>query len=120
MRGCRPLTESEVSKVSRSFEGRYADRDRALFILGVRSGLRISELLSLELRDVLSPRGGLLERVSVRRKYTKGKTEGRSVVLHPDAKKALAKWLLVRKAVGGTHVFYGQKDVNEPLDRRSA
>lgn len=120
MRGCRPFSESEVQRITRSFSGRYAKRDRALFILGVRSGLRISELLSLELKDVLSPRGGLLERVYIRRKHTKGKTSGRSVVLHPEAISALAEWILVRKATRGTHVFHSQKNSKKPLDRRSA
>ena len=44
MKGCRPLTEDEVMLVQRSFGGVYADRDKALFLLGVKSGFRISEL----------------------------------------------------------------------------
>jgi integrase len=43
----------EITAVSRSFGGTYAARDRALFILGLKSGFRISELLSLRLGDVL-------------------------------------------------------------------
>ena len=34
MKGCRPLTEEEVLLVSHSFGGVYADRDKALFLLG--------------------------------------------------------------------------------------
>jgi integrase len=52
MAGCRALTDREVELVSKSFGGRYALRDRALFLLGVHTGFRISELLSLRVRDV--------------------------------------------------------------------
>src|SRR5687767_8066268 len=52
MKGCRALTEAEVALVQRSFGGTYAARDKALFLLGVKSGFRISELLSLRVADV--------------------------------------------------------------------
>jgi integrase len=52
MKGCRPLSEAEVALVSRGFSGAHAARDKALFILGVKSGFRISELLSLTVGDV--------------------------------------------------------------------
>jgi hypothetical protein len=38
MKGCRPLTEEEVMLVQQSFGGAYADRDKALCLLGVKSG----------------------------------------------------------------------------------
>ena len=52
MKGCRPLTEAEVALVRQSFGGRYGRRDHALFVLGVKSGFRISELLALQVGDV--------------------------------------------------------------------
>jgi integrase len=47
MKGCRPFSDEEVKLIAKSFGGRYATRNKALFILGVRSGFRISEMLSL-------------------------------------------------------------------------
>jgi integrase len=52
MNGCRPLTDAEVELVRKTFAGRYAARDRCLFILGIETGFRISELLSVRLGDV--------------------------------------------------------------------
>ena len=40
MKGCRPLTDKEVARVAEHFLGR--SRDRALFLLGVKTGFRIS------------------------------------------------------------------------------
>jgi integrase len=53
MAGCRALTENEVQLVRRSFGGAFARRDEALFMLGVKAGFRISELISLRVKDVL-------------------------------------------------------------------
>ena len=53
MRGCRPPTEPEVEAALACLEGENGARDRALFLLGVRSGFRISEILSLRVRDVV-------------------------------------------------------------------
>src|SRR4029450_11837103 len=52
MKGCRPLTDTDVELMQASFGGRYATRDRALFLLGVKSGFRISELLSLRMGEI--------------------------------------------------------------------
>ena len=46
MKGCRPLADEEAVAISQSFGGRYAARDKALILLGIKSGFRISELLS--------------------------------------------------------------------------
>jgi integrase len=54
MKGCRPLTDEEITLLSRSFGGTYAARDRALFILGLKSGFRISALLSLRVGEYSS------------------------------------------------------------------
>ena len=68
MRGCRPLTDEEVYDVARSFWGEHARRDKALFLLGVKSGFRISELLSLRARDVRQA-GRLVDRVTIERRH---------------------------------------------------
>ena len=92
MKGARPLTDIEILQVSNSFHGRYALRDGALFVLGIKTGLRISELLSLTVGDVLQ-HGRIVDRVHVQRRHMKRKTEGRTVLLHPQVKEALAVWI---------------------------
>lgn len=123
MRGCRPLNDAEVYDVSRSFWGEHARRDKALFLLGVKSGFRISELLSLRLRDVMQG-GRIVERVTVERRNMKKKLEGRTVLLHPEARAALAAWLeeLGRRAelTGDTFVFQSRKGDNRPISRVQA
>ena len=52
MKGTRPLDNHEIRRVSAAFTGTYEIRNRALFIIGVSTGGRISELLSLTIGDV--------------------------------------------------------------------
>lgn len=93
MKGSRPLTESEVEKILAFLaSSSYPARNRALFILGVKTGFRISELLSLKVRDVVQ-NGNLVDRIAVERKNMKRKREGRTVVLHAEAIQAIAELL---------------------------
>ncbi len=123
MKGCRPLEEEEVEAVLAAFDGPYAARDRALFLLGVKSGFRISELLSLRLLDVMRA-GRLLDRVSVARKNMKKKVEGRSVLLHSQAKEVLGVWIEQLRGNGymtsDTFVFQSRKGRNAAMSRVQA
>lgn len=123
MKGCRPLEDAEVQDVASSFAGRFALRDRALFLLGVKSGFRISELLSLRIGDVVK-NGRLVDRVTVSRRHMKKKIEGRTVVLNPEAKEALAVWIAeleaVRAVTRETFVFLSRKGGNRPIGRKHA
>lgn len=92
MKGCRPLTEEEISLIVASFEKDYKFRDKALFLLGIKAGFRITEILSLNVEDVCQS-NKILSAVTVKRKNMKGKYSSRTVVLHEIVKLALQDWL---------------------------
>lgn len=95
MKGCRPLNMIEVGRVLERLRGtRLAMRDRCLVQLGLYTGFRISELLSLRVGDVVQE-GRVLERVVVERRNMKGKKQSRDVVLNERARAALRAWLPV-------------------------
>ena len=123
MKGCRPLTEREIADVLAAFGGPYAARDRALFLLGTKSGFRISELLSLRLLDVMRA-GRALDRIGVARRHMKRKVEGRTVLLHPEARAALEIWIEELRALGymtsDSFVFQSRKGGNAALSRVQA
>ena len=56
MKGTRPLDNDEIRSVSTCFTSTFAARNRGLFRLGVSTGGRISELLSLTIADVYQNR----------------------------------------------------------------
>ena len=123
MKGCRPLTDAEVRLIAASFGGKYAKRDRALFLLGVKSGFRISELLTLKVRDVWR-HGKMLDSVTVQRRNMKGKVQGRTVPLHLEAQNALECWIMELINQDGitedSYLFKSRKGDNKPITRIQA
>ena len=89
MAGCRPLSEQEIYAVLAVMRRR---RDRAMFVLGVRTGFRISELLSLNVSDVYKS-GRVLGRVKVFKRHIKDKKESREIPLHSHAAEVLAEYM---------------------------
>jgi site-specific recombinase XerD len=90
--------------------------------LGIKSGFRISEILSLTLKDVFD-NGRIQDRIYVQRKNMKGKNEGRCVVVHPDAKMALSTWiaeLIANGASENSFVFKSRNGRNKPISRIQA
>lgn len=93
MKGCRPLSESEIGEVMDSFWGKNKLRDQALFMLGIFTGRRVSQLLSLKVSDVLTSTGEIAQNVYFERQNCKGKREGEAMPLHSKARDALRAFL---------------------------
>jgi site-specific recombinase XerD len=70
MNGCWLLSDEEVQIISRSFGGTFGKRNKALFVVGYRTGFRISELLSLRVGDV-QQHGKIVDHMTVQRKHMK-------------------------------------------------
>jgi len=100
MIGCRPLDEEEVRDVLAALSrGLYASRDQSLVVLGITTGFRISELLSLKIRD-LSTAGVLASHVRIPASRMKGRKRPRSAVLAEPAKPYIESWLLELRLIG--------------------
>lgn len=93
MKGMRPFTDREIAALSRQL-GRRRDgaRDVALLTLGIQTGFRISELLSITLSDLVVD-GRIAEQISVARRHMKKQFEGRTVRLAPGTRERLADWI---------------------------
>jgi integrase len=130
MKGSRPLTKTEVAQVEQAFTGSHALRNRTLFVLGVNTGFRISELLSLRVRDILENDGSIADRVRVKCQYMKAKKESRDVYLNSKARKALRqnlKKISSFRFVGqttrpylDTPLFYSEGDLTKAISRMQA
>jgi integrase len=100
------LIDSKIALVKDAFT---RSRDKPLFILGLKTGLRISELLSLKLGEVYQ-HGRLGDVVYVERKHMKKEVEGRAIPLHQEAKVALSVWIKELETAG-------KADPSSPLFR---
>jgi integrase len=116
MIGCRPFSETEVLKIKSRLD---KTRDLALFILGVKSGFRISELLSLKVSDVFQF-GVVVDRIIVARRHMKKQTKSRSVLLHPEAKEAVLKLIKADELKPHHYLFKSRKGANSPMGRIQA
>jgi hypothetical protein len=107
VKGYRAVTDDEVAQVSQAFRGTYAARERARFVLGVKTGFGVSEFLSLRIGD-LWQHGQFMERVAVSRRYMRGRIEGRGVTVHAEVKAALTAWLMAmrRKGAVSTETYF--------------
>lgn len=123
MKGCRPFTERESAWIVDYFSGSTALRDKTLFILGCTTGFRISELLSLKVKNVYQ-HNKLVDRVQVDRQYMKKKVESRSVILHAVGKKAINELLREMKQRGtfdpNHFLFHAQGAPWRAINRRHA
>ena len=112
MIGCKPLTDNEVVAIASKLQH---PRDKCLFILGLRTGLRISELLSLRVADVTNGTS-----VYIKRRSTKGKTSGRSIPLHHDAIAAINAWISLGELDASSWLFPSHRTASKPIDRVQA
>jgi len=96
-----PLTRDEIaSLLAATGGGACGLRDRALIVLLWRAGLRVSEALALQVRDI--DRAGT---TTIRVRHGKG-DRSRSVAIGADASMYLDAWMEVRaKYVTATFVF---------------
>jgi site-specific recombinase XerD len=88
MTGSRPLTEAEIQNVLQAFKGKYDLRNRTLFLLGLNTGARISELLALDVGDVWRF-GRAVEIIYLQKRHTKGKLVGRQITIKRGAQQAI-------------------------------
>ena len=83
MKGTRPLDNNEIRLVSVCFDGTFEVRNRGLFMLGVSTGGRISELLSLTIGDVYQNRRAVTD-LLFDKSIVKGSEVSRAVPVNRD------------------------------------
>ena len=88
MKGTRPLDNDEIRRVSAAFTGIFATRNRGLFMLGVSTGGRISELLSLRVGDVYQNKKPVTD-LLYSKSIVKGGEVSRSVPVNADGRRAI-------------------------------
>ena len=88
MKGTRPLDNTEIRLVSTCFDGTFEARNRGLFMLGVSTGGRISELLSLTVGDVYQNQKPVTD-LLFDKSIVKGGEISRAVPVNTDGSRAI-------------------------------
>src|SRR6266705_1915020 len=68
---------------------RYPSRDRVMFLLSMKAGLRAKEIASLTWAMVTDAAGQIAEAIQLQNRASKGTTGGRTIPMHPDLQAAL-------------------------------
>jgi len=63
---------------------RYPARDRVMFLLSIKAGLRAKDMAALTWAMVTDAQGQVTDVMHVPNRASKGKTGGRTIPLHPD------------------------------------
>lgn len=71
---------------------RYPLRDRLIFLLSVRAGLRAKEIAALKWEMVTDAEGELNDVIALTNDASKGRRGGRAIPIAKDLKKALETW----------------------------
>lgn len=103
MKGCQPLTDEQLNLVLTHGFGstEYGVRAKAMFLTHLTTGVRISELLSLTLGDVVTDGGSWVQYIHFRRQNTKGRIEGRHRRLRSEIRPQLGEWIETLNQWGG-------------------
>ena len=88
MKRTRPLNNGEIRRVSAAFTGTFKVRNRGLFMIGVSTGGRISELLSLTIGDVYQ-NGSAVSDLLFEKSVVKGGEVSRAVPVNADGRLAI-------------------------------
>jgi integrase len=84
------LTDKQVRAVLAELDTRrYPIRDRLMFLLSIKAGLRAKEVASVTWAMVTDAEGEVADVIALENKVSKGRGGGRHIPIHPDLKAAL-------------------------------
>ncbi len=110
MNTVEPIKDPEVIKDVENYLRQKSDRDALLFLYGIYSGFRISDILPMRVRDVKG------KEVFVVREQKRGKL--RNIPIHKNLKRELDKYVRERKDY--EVLFKSRKGTNKPITRQQA
>jgi integrase/recombinase XerD len=93
MAQAKSLTPNEIDQILRYIDSKkFGYRDRVMFLMTVWSGMRIKEVASLRICDVIGPDGKVLAEVRLSAEQTKGR-HSRTVFLPEKLRVEIAQYI---------------------------
>jgi site-specific recombinase XerD len=110
--------KKKLEGIKRVLLGGNHHRDYLLFVLGINTGLRVSDLLELKWSDVLENSGSFKNSITIREEKT-GKAK--SFPLNDSARKALTTYMEQNQITDHDRfIFASREGANKPITRQRA
>jgi integrase/recombinase XerD len=104
------LSEAQVNRVLRHLEGtRYPARDKTMFLLSVKAGLRAKEIARLTWAMVTDADGAIGDVIALEDKASKGRNGGRTIPLNGQLRAALADYAALAPRRPGAAVITSER-----------
>lgn len=116
MKGARAFTDTEIELVKSKLNN---FRDYVLFVVSLKTGFRISETLSLRVKDVYEY-GKMCSHATVARINMKGNKSSRTVAIHPEASENILKLINQYNLEHDDYLFQSREGNNKPISSRHA
>lgn len=117
MAGALPLTDEEFETVLNNLKN---TRDKCLFALGINTGYRITELLSIKLSDVYKD-GIILNRLKIARRNIKAHLQSRDIPLNRYSQYAIQTYVQECGPFSpDDYLFQSRKGENRAISRIQA
>lgn len=111
----RVLTEKELNLLLLFVKTRkHSERDRAMVLMSHLAGMRVKEIASTNISDVLASDGSIKKEIRLTAKQTKGK-HARTIVLSEKLRKELRCYLQSRFDTKQLIAITYMKGINKPL-----
>jgi integrase len=118
MAGCTPYTQEELDRILDSLDSDL--QTRVLFKLGLTTGFRVSELLSIRVSDILNPDGSTRSLIRLLKVNTKGKRGSRELPMSSWVRQDLVDQAITSDAMGKDFIFSSRQSGNNPMHRTQA
>jgi site-specific recombinase XerD len=107
--------EKKLEAIKRVLLGAGQFRDYLLFVMGINTGLRVSDLLNLRFSDVIDENGNIKDHIDIREQKT---DKPRKFVINKSAEKALNQYMATLKSISpNAYIFSSRQGDNKPISR---
>jgi site-specific recombinase XerD len=106
----------KIDKMKRILKAK-SSRDYLLFVLGINSGLRISDLLKFKVEDVIDNKGKVRDWYELREQKT---DKTKRFIINDNIKKAVNEYMKDYNPEAGRYLFASRKGDNKPITRQHA
>lgn len=109
--------QKDIKKIKQFLYGKQNKRDYMMFVVGINVGLRIGDLLSLKIKDVVDEKGRIKSSVIIQEQKTK---KWREFEVNESAKKAIEIYLGSKAEYSMDDYLFQSRKGSGPIRTRSA